>query len=95
MQSVAPSGNVATWNRGFTYKTTGRSGQFWYLEVYAPTGGTWFCWGRYTANTYSSAITVTSYGIVVAGSGQVGREAHDMSISVTGTVNNMMAIKIA
>ena len=39
--AAIPSGNVAVWSRDFTTKWVA---QYKY-NLYAPTGGTWFCWG--------------------------------------------------
>lgn len=93
--AAIPSGNVAVWSRAFTHTYTYINNGTW-LILYAPTGGTWFCWGNYTLKRDNSVkCNFNSYGVVVAGGSEVGRDESSTNVATNATLNNMMAIKIA
>lgn len=88
-----PSGNVAVWSRDFT-----NSPSYPYnLCIYAPAGGSWFCWGTYellSSNGVAVRNVITT-GRVYSGGSLVGRSEDDYYPGSTSTQNHMMAIKIA
>lgn len=93
--AAIPSGNVAVWSRGFTC----REGSNYSYILYAPSGGTWFCWGSvsYGRLDVSDKIkTWSSNGQIVSGGGQVDIYSNTHVYSNPGIKNNNgLAIKIA
>ena len=90
-----PSGNVAVWGRNFTC----REGSNYSYILYAPSGGTWFCWGSvsYGRIDVSSKIkTWSSNGQIVSGGGIVNTYEGANTYTNPGIKsNNGMCIKIA
>ena len=90
-----PSGNVAVWSRDFT-----NSPSYPYnLCIYAPAGGSWFCWGRFTVyyQYADNSVTAEAYGGAVTGGATVvrGTTTSGNVFDTSRHINNMMAIKIA
>lgn len=91
--AAIPSGNVAVWSRDFSHTL---SNQNMTLNVYAPTGGTWFCWGQYSISPYNGdTCYINIYGKSVSGGGLVGSNYLGSVINPSTANNNMMALKIA
>ena len=94
--AVIPSGNVAVWGRGFTVNKASNL-----VYLYAPAGGTWFCWGsiKYgTDNSGGNTDTWTSEGIAISGGGRLCNFSPNYipsSIVPKIYTNNGMALKIA
>ena len=86
-----PTGNVAVWSRDFT---TGRTNTTIKI-LYAPSGGTWFCWGNVAYGSTMSKGTWTSNGQVVSGGGEIYRFNGSDGLSPSITSNAGMCIKIA
>lgn len=89
VKGVAPSGNVAVWSRGFTHTFVVDGNG----AIYAPSGGTWFCWGTYIINHYTGSIKFNSNGTVASGNSTLA--SGKATSSMTSVTNNAMAIKIA
>ena len=92
--AAIPSGNVAVWSRDFTTKWVA---QYKY-NLYAPTGGTWFCWGtvRYGNAGIDLVYDWSSSGTIASG-GAVLQEGNGNKYNTNTIIisNNAMAIKIA
>ena len=84
------------WSRDFTHSFTGGRNN-WTIHLYAPKGGTWFCWGEYNpyyVSIYSGKITID--GLVSAGGSEISSSHSDeYDSSLFEMHNHMMAIKIA
>ena len=70
-----PSGNVAVWSRGFTVSSAGS----YTCRLFAPSGGTWFCWGKIDFNGGYSGTNATweTVGSVVSGGASLGSTGGD------------------
>lgn len=92
-----PEGNVAVWSRSFSAVKTGH----FTANVYAPSGGTWFCFGSLSVydNKQSSSYTGSFSYRVVAGGGLIVtiQKEGTAGATLTGNIasNNGLAIKIA
>lgn len=97
VKGVAPSGNVAVWSREFTGNAVSSSK----VNLYAPPGGTWFCFGKvvfkgYYNGYYKQDIAVSIEYRNVAGGGLVGSGTSSAFIaSASISEVTALAIKIA
>ena len=91
--AAIPSGNVAVWSRGFTVSSNGT----YTCRLFAPSGGTWFCWGQINFNGGYSGTDATwqTVGSVVSGGASLESTKGDPKFTPKITTNNAMAIKIA
>ena len=94
VKTATPSGNVAVWSRDFAV-----SYSYPYEYIYAPQGGTWFCFGNITTGnstygdkgrTWDSTGKIASGGSVI-----VSYETGVKTSSSWIASNNGLAIKIA
>ena len=87
-----PSGNVAVWSRDFTLRAPSYGE---YERVYAPAGGTWFCWGTYQLWYYNNnhGQSDSFYGVIRSGGAQLSTYIKNGGNYFSD--NSLMAIKIA
>ena len=85
-----PSGNVAVWSRDFTVSRNSNTR----FIVFAPQGGTWFCWGTARGETIDGPKISDIIGSVLSGGAQVCTLSSG-SAYMSSASHTMMAIKIA